>query len=85
VVDGAFFTGVCHLWVSRGARLDAETVTRWTREHGEWLHGGCTDVGLLSYFRATVRGLPPGAYHVRVEYGAGARAPHVRVLLTTAG
>jgi hypothetical protein len=67
VIDGTFLTGECHLWVSRGARLDGDTVTLWVREHGERLYGGCKDVGILSYFRATVRGLPPGRYYVRVE------------------
>ena len=67
VIDGAFLTGECHLWVGRGARLDGDTVTLWVREHGERVSGGCKDVGILSYFRATVRGLPPGRYYGRVE------------------
>jgi hypothetical protein len=56
VIDGTFLTGECHLWASRGARLDGDTVTLRLREHGERFYGGCKDLGILSCFRATVGG-----------------------------
>jgi hypothetical protein len=46
---------------------DGDTVTLWVREHSERFCAGCKDLGILSYVRATVRRLPPGRYHVRVE------------------
>jgi hypothetical protein len=75
VVEGTYTTGVCNLWVARGARLDGDTLTLWVRERGRrlWWAGlsACPDVARLTTFRATVGGLPAGTYRVRVDAGAG--------------
>ena len=50
-------------------RRAADTVTLWVRERGgsAWLGGGCTAAAIASSFRATVSGLAPGTYVVRLE------------------
>jgi hypothetical protein len=71
VVEGTYVTGTCHWWVARGVRRDAGTVTLWVRERGggAWFGGGCDAAAFESSFRATISGLTPGTYVVRLEDG----------------
>jgi hypothetical protein len=62
---------------ARGARRAADTVTLWVRERGggAWLGGGCNAAAIASSCRATVNGLAPGTYVVRLEDSNQGRRP----------
>ncbi len=88
VVEGASTTEVQHLGVARGARLDGDTLTVWVRERGRGLYlapSACPDVAALTGFRATVAGLGPGTYHVRVDAGPASGPPPATAAVTVPG
>jgi hypothetical protein len=62
-------TGICHRHENHGAYLRDGVVTFWIAHTG-WRRGfgACPDVGRLIPYRATVGGLQPGSYTVRVQY-----------------
>lgn len=81
VVEGTYEMGSCHWWAARGARRQADTVTLWVRGRGglAWLGSlGCKETALVSSFRATIGGLVPGSYVVRLKDG-GPRQPEQTV------
>lgn len=86
VVEGVYETGTCHWWVARGVRREADTVALWVRERGgaAWFGGGCTAAALASSFRATVRGLAPGRYVVRLEDGGRPDEPAIGTVIVPA-
>lgn len=69
-VQDRTITGVCHKHENRGAYREGTTVTLWIAHTG-WNAGRntvCPDIGAPGAYRATIRGLEPGDYLLRVQY-----------------
>jgi hypothetical protein len=67
VVQDRAITGICHRHENRGAYREDGVVTLWiahTGNEGEV----CPLVGRMVPYRATISGLEPGTYRLRVEY-----------------
>jgi hypothetical protein len=67
VVRDRTITGVCHRYEDRGAYRDGEVVTLWIAHTGSG-RDPCISVGRLDGYMATVSGLSPGSYRLRVQY-----------------
>jgi hypothetical protein len=69
-VQDRTITGTCHEHENRGAYREGSTVTLWIAHTG-WKAGrnvACPDIGVGGAYRATIHGLEPGGYLLRVQY-----------------
>lgn len=67
LVQDRTITGICHKRENHGAYLEGSVVTLWFAHTGNKTDV-CPAVGVIGGYRATIQGLAPGTYLLRVQY-----------------